>query len=311
MQAGKSDAGTQLVICGNFFRVLCDSDSFLLPYYSTTVFHVEHSMETSSSVLLEQIRDGLTTRWLGKTIYYYDAVESTNLIAIELAQRGTPEGTVVLADQQLRGRGRGNRSWHSPAGVGIYCSIVLRPKTAPARAQLIPLMAGVSIVKAIALRTGLSPRVKWPNDILVNDKKVAGILLGSVMSGAQIGYSVIGFGINVNNGSADLPANIRVNASSLLMELKRPVDRSKLVVEIFSELETLYQRFQHGDFPVILEQWRHYSSTLGQRVRIWQKDRATQGIAVDLTEDGGLLVEVEGANQMVIHAGDIEHLRIL
>jgi BirA family biotin operon repressor/biotin-[acetyl-CoA-carboxylase] ligase len=268
-------------------------------------------VEANSPLVSEQIRDGLTTKWLGRTIYYYDAVESTNLAAIELAQRGTPEGTVVLADQQLRGRGRGSRSWHSPAGVGIYCSVVLRPKTAPARAQLIALMAGVSIVKAIALSTGLSPRVKWPNDILVHDKKVAGILLESMMSGAQIGYSVIGFGINANNVSADLPEDIRVNASSLLMELERSVNRSTLVIEIFSELERLYHSFQRGDFPAILEQWRQHSSTLGRQVRIWQKDRATEGIAVDLTEDGGLLVAVEGGKQIVFHAGDVEHLRIL
>jgi len=268
-------------------------------------------MQASSSLLSEQIRDGLTTQWLGRTFHFYHAVESTNLIAIDLAQQDAPEGTVVLADQQLSGRGRGSRSWHSPAGVGIYCSILLRPKMAVAKTQLITLMAGVSIVKAIALQTGLSPRLKWPNDILINDKKVAGILLESKVSGVQIGYSVIGFGINVNNGSADLPEDIRERASSLLMELKKTVDRSRLVIAIFSELERLYHRFKCEDFPVILQQWRHYSSTLGQRVRIWQEDKATDGIAVDLTEDGGLLVKVEGGKKIVIHAGDVEHLRIL
>ncbi len=288
-----------------------NSHSPLSTFCTHKVFHVEHSMEASSSLLSEQIRDGLTTKWLGRTFHFYDAVESTNLIAIDLAQQGAPEGTVVLADQQLRGRGRGSRSWHSPAGVGIYCSIVLRPKIAAAKAQLITLMAGVSIVKAIALRTGLSPRLKWPNDILINDKKVAGILLESKVSGAQIGYSVIGFGINVNNRSADISEDIRVSASSLLMELKKLVDRSTLVIAIFSELERLYHRFQREDFPVILEQWRHYSSTLGQRVRIWQEDKATDGIALDLTEDGGLLMKVEGGKQIVIHAGDVEHLKIL
>lgn len=124
-------------------------------------------------------------------------------------------------------------------------------------------------------------------------------------------YAVIGFGINVNNDSVDLPENIRGRASSLLMELKKPVDRGTLVMEIFSELERIYDRFQREDFPVILEQYRHYSSTLGQRVRIWQKDEATEGVAVDLTEDGGLLLKVEGSEQIVVHAGDIEYLRIL
>ena len=282
-----------------------------MPSYRTIVFHVEHSMEASSSLLSEQIRVGLTTKWLGRIIYFHDAVESTNLLAIELAQQGAPEGTVVLADQQLGGRGRGSRSWHSPAGVGIYCSIVLRPKTAAAKAQFITLMAGVSIVKAIARCTGLSPRVKWPNDVLINERKVAGILLESRMSGRQIDHSVIGFGINVNNGSADLPEDIRVKASSLLMELRKPVDRGTLLIDIFSELERLYHVFQDEDFPIILEQWRQSSSTLGQKVRIWQKDEATEGIAVDLSEDGGLVVRLEGGKQTVIHAGDVEHLSIL
>jgi BirA family biotin operon repressor/biotin-[acetyl-CoA-carboxylase] ligase len=268
-------------------------------------------MEASSNRLSEQIKDGLTTKWLGRIIYFHDAVESTNLLAIELAQQGAPEGTVVLADQQLGGRGRGSRSWHSPAGVGIYCSIVLRPKTAAAKAQFITLMAGVSIVKAIARCTGLSPRVKWPNDVLINERKVAGILLESRMSGRQIDHSVIGFGINVNNGSADLPEDIRVKASSLLMELRKPVDRGTLLIDIFSELERLYHVFQDEDFPIILEQWRQSSSTLGQKVRIWQKDEATEGIAVDLSEDGGLVVRLEGGKQTVIHAGDVEHLSIL
>jgi BirA family biotin operon repressor/biotin-[acetyl-CoA-carboxylase] ligase len=181
----------------------------------------------------------------------------------------------------------------------------------PAKGQLITLMAGVSIVKAIALFTGLSPRLKWPNDILIDDRKVAGILLESKVSGGEIGYSVIGFGINVNNDSADLPEDIRVSASSLLMELKKPVDRSALLIGIFSELERLYHRFQREDFAFILEQWRHYSSTLGQRVRIYQEDKATDGIAVDLTEDGGIVVKAEGDKQIVIHAGEVKHLRIM
>ena len=181
----------------------------------------------------------------------------------------------------------------------------------PEKGQLITLMAGVSIAKAIELQTGLSPRVKWPNDVLINDNKVAGILLEAEVSRARIGYAVIGFGINVNNDRADLPEDIKVNASSIRMELKKPVDRGALVIEIFSELEKLYHRFQCGDFSVILEQWRHYSSTLGQRVRIWQEDKATEGHAFDLTENGGLVVKLEEGKQIVFHAGDVEYLRIL
>jgi BirA family biotin operon repressor/biotin-[acetyl-CoA-carboxylase] ligase len=287
------------------------ASTWVILIYKTKMFHVEHPMEANKSLFSEQIRDGLATEWLGRTIHFYDKVESTNLLAVELAQRDAPEGVVVLADQQLSGRGRGSRSWHSPPGVGIYCSVILRPQVEPEKGQLITLMAGVSIVKAIELQTGLSPRVKWPNDVLINDKKVAGILLEAKVSGARIGYAVIGFGINANNGRGDLPEDIRVNASSLRMELKKPVDRGALVIEIFSELEKLYHSFQRGGFPVILEQWRHCSSTLGQRVRIWRKDKAIEGLAFDLTENGSLLVRLEEGKQIVFHAGDVEHLRIL
>ena len=275
------------------------------------MFHVEHPMEANKTILSEQIKNGLATKWLGRTIHFYDQVESTNLLAVELAQGDAPEGVVVLADQQLSGRGRGSRSWHSPAGVGIYCSVILRPQVEPEKGQLITLMAGVSIAKAIERQTELSPRVKWPNDVLINDKKVAGILLEARVSGARIGYAVIGFGVNANNGRGDLPEDIRANASSLRMELKKTVDRGALVIEIFSELEKLYHNFQRGDFSVILEQWRHYSSTLGQRVRIWRKDKATEGLAFDLTENGGLLVTLAEGKQIVFHAGDIEHLKTL
>ena len=275
------------------------------------MFHVEHPMEANKTILSEQIKNGLATKWLGRTIHFYDQVESTNLLAVELAQGDAPEGVVVLADQQLSGRGRGSRSWHSPAGVGIYCSVILRPQVEPEKGQLITLMASVSIVKAIERQTGLSPRVKWPNDVLINDKKVAGILLEAGVSGARIGYAVIGFGINANNGRGDLPEDIGVNASSLRMELKKTVDRGALVIEIFSELEKIYHSFQRENFSVVLQQWRHHSSTLGQRVRIWQRDQSTEGVAVDLTEEGGLLLKVEGGKQIVVHAGEVEHLRIL
>ena len=266
-------------------------------------------METNSFFPLEQFKKSLTTRWWGRTVHLYNKVDSTNLTAMDLAQQGAVEGTVVLADQQLRGRGRGKRSWHSPAGVGIYCSIVLRPRIAPSMAQFITLMTAVSTVKAIALKTGLSTRVKWPNDILINNKKVAGILLESKVSGSKMEYAVIGLGINVNHASTDLPEEIRSAASSLFIELGESVDQNSLIVQIFAEVEELYGRLQREDFPMILEQWRNYSSTLGQQVRIWQKERVTEGIALDVTMEGGLVVRVGSGEQVVVYAGDVEHLR--
>lgn len=264
----------------------------------------------NTSPLPQQIKKRLSTRWLGQTINFYQQLESTNLTAMELALGDAPEGTAVLAEEQLHGRGRGNRSWHSPAGVGIYCSIILRPRLLPAKAQLITLMTAVAIVKAIAQETGLSPRIKWPNDILLNDRKVAGILLESKVSSQQIEHAVIGFGINVNHTSADLPRAPTFEASSLRMELGKPVERGALITAIFAEVERSYEMLQQEDLTMILEEWRHFSATLGQPIRVWQQGKMTEGIAVDINEEGGLVVKVKDESMMVIHAGDVEHLRL-
>ena len=268
-------------------------------------------MKTSSSLPLEQISKSLTTRWLGRTVRFYSEVDSTNVIAMDLAQQDAPEGTVVLAEQQLRGRGRGDRSWHSPPGVGIYCSIVLRPELSPAKTMLLTLMTAVAIARAVALETNLSPRIKWPNDILINDKKIVGILLESKVGATGVEHAIIGFGINVNHTPADLPQELLLAASSLFIELGEPVDRSKLITKILAEVEYLYEGLQQGDVAIILEEWRRFSATLGRHVRITQRGELTEGIAVDVTEDGALLVRVEQNSLITVHAGDIEHLRIV
>ena len=268
-------------------------------------------MTTNSSLPLEQISKSLTTRWLGRTFHFYNEVDSTNATAMDLAQQDAPEGTVVLAEQQLRGRGREDRSWHSPAGVGIYCSIVLRPELSPSKTMLLTLMTAVAIARAVALETDLSPRIKWPNDILINDKKVVGILLESKVGATGVEHAIIGFGINVNHTPADLPQELLLAASSLFIELGEPVDRSKLITKILAEVEYLYEGLQQGDLAIILEEWRYFSATLGRYVRILQQGELTEGIAVDVTEEGALLVRVEQDSLITVHAGDIEHLKIV
>ena len=268
-------------------------------------------MKTSGSLPLEQISKSLTTKWLGRTVHFSPEVDSTNVTAMALALQDAPEGTVVLAEQQLHGRGRGDRSWHSPPGVGIYCSIVLRPELSPAKTMLLTLMTAVAIAKAVALETNLSPRIKWPNDILINDKKVVGILLESKVGGSGVEHAIIGFGINVNHTPADLPQELLSTASSLFIELGEQVDRRKLIIKILAEVESTYESLQQGDVAIILEEWRHFSATLGRHVRILQQGELREGIAVDVTEEGALLVRVEQNSLITVHAGDIEHLRIV
>lgn len=271
---------------------------------------MEHSAMVNTTPLSQEIEERLNTRWLGQTLHFYQQLDSTNLTAMGLADEGAAEGTAVLAEEQLRGRGRGKRSWHSPPGVGVYCSIILRPRLSPAKAQIITLMTAVAIVKAIAQETSLSARIKWPNDILLNDKKIAGILLEAKVDSKKVEHAVIGFGINVNQTSADLPPEPMFETSSLRIELGKPVGRSVLVAKTFAELEGLYERVQRGDLAGILEQWRRLSTTLARPIRVWQQGKVTEGIAVDITAEGGLVVRAKDESLRVIHAGDVEHLRL-
>jgi BirA family biotin operon repressor/biotin-[acetyl-CoA-carboxylase] ligase len=170
-------------------------------------------------------------------------------------------------------------------------------------------MTAVAIARAVALETNLSPRIKWPNDILINDKKVVGILLESKVGVTGVEHAIIGFGINVNHTPADLPQEL-LAASSLFIELGELVDRTQLLTKILAEVEYLYEGLQQGDVAVILEEWRRFSATLGRPVRILQRGELIEGFAVDVTEEGALLVRVEQDSLMTVHAGDIEHLRI-
>ena len=264
----------------------------------------------NSSQLSKEIKESLNSRWLGQTIHFFQQLDSTNETAMELALEGSPEGTTVIAEEQLRGRGRNNRIWHSPAGVGIYCSIILHPTLTPAKAQVMTLMTAVAITKAVMQETSLKPKIKWPNDILVNNKKVAGILLESKVSSDQIEHAVIGFGINVNHTLADLPSKPMFEASSLGMELGEPVERGALTARILGELEGAYERLQQDDLIMILEQWRHFSATLGQPIRVWQRDKVIEGVAIDVTDEGGLEVRLKDGSLMIIHSGNVEHVRL-
>jgi BirA family biotin operon repressor/biotin-[acetyl-CoA-carboxylase] ligase len=270
---------------------------------------VEQYLPPDNLLLPEQIKKTLTSRWLGHIVHLHRELESTNLTAQQLAQEGAAEGTVVLAERQRRGRGRRGRSWHSPTGVGIYCSIILRPVIAPSGAQLVTLTAAVALARAIASVTGLSPRIKWPNDLLIRERKVAGILTESRGGPDRLDYLVVGVGVNANHTAADFQEELRAGATSLRLELGLPVQREALVSRLFSELEGLYEKLQQGESALILRQWRSLSRTLGQRVLVSLGKGTIEGIAVDVNEGGALVVRRDDGSPAFIQSGDLVHLR--
>lgn len=260
--------------------------------------------ETPDLLFPEEIRRVIRSTVIGKEIHYEKEVTSTNSVAKRLAAKGAPEGTVVVSEAQSSGRGRLSRGWFSPAGKGIWFSVILRPNFLPQDAPKCTLMAATAITKAIERAANIRCGIKWPNDILYDGKKLVGILteMNAQMDGIE--YIVIGMGINVNLSPEDFPDDIQDKTTSLRIIRGEPVERLLLLAEILEQLEICYQEVLEMGFGGILEEWKTHSVTLGQCVSVIGIDRTFSGIAVDIDADGALLVEAEGRINRVL-AGDV------
>jgi BirA family biotin operon repressor/biotin-[acetyl-CoA-carboxylase] ligase len=237
-------------------------------------------------------------------IRWYSEVTSTNDLAIRLADAGAAAGTTIVADAQTAGRGRLGRAWASPAGAGLYTSIVLRP--APHVTRLLTLAAGVAIADGIQCATGLVTQVKWPNDIYVGGRKLAGILAEAGSAASGIPHVVVGFGINVL--PAAYPADVAARATSIETELGRPVDRGQVLAESLAALAAWYVELEAGRGAPVIEQWRHRAvATFGRPVE-WSADGAVQtGVAENIDENGALLVKTNAGVMRVI-SGEVRWL---
>ncbi|MBS3886233.1 MAG: biotin--[acetyl-CoA-carboxylase] ligase [Firmicutes bacterium] len=237
-----------------------------------------------------EIRDGLRTKILGKQIHYRRTMDSTNRLARELAAAGAAEGTVILSEEQLAGRGRLGRSWVSPAG-GIWLSLILRPQLAPHKAQLITLLAAVAAVEATQKTTGLVPGIKWPNDLLLGGRKLAGILTEVSAEMERVNYLVLGIGLNANLSAEHFQGELADSATSLLLELGQSVCRVRWVQNFLTLFEQAYLATEEQGFASVLACWRRYSVTLGQDVIVSLGSRSVHGTALDIDEQGALLVK--------------------
>ncbi|MDI3533761.1 MAG: BirA family transcriptional regulator [Thermosediminibacterales bacterium] len=254
-------------------------------------------------LLPEQIKSKLNADFMGKKIFYYDTVTSTNDEAKRIASLGFDEGTVVIAEQQTGGRGRRGRCWLSPKHEGIWVSIILKPSISPVNAPKLTMLAAVSIVKAIKEVTGLSTGIKWPNDILYNNKKIVGILTELSAEIDLINYIILGMGINVNTES--FPDELKEIATSLKIETGKKVDRVKLLCRLLELFEQDYKEFLEAGFSNILNKWRKYSITLGKKVRVIGLDTSLEGEAVDVTDDGALIIKKPDGNTVEVLSGDV------
>lgn len=251
------------------------------------------------------IRANLNTKKIGRNIHFYDIVESTQEIAHKLAREGAKEGTVVITEQQSKGRGRLGRPWESPKGTGIWMSIIVRPNIPPHQAPQLTLLTAVAIVQAIQQVTNLHPDIKWPNDVLLNGKKIVGILTELQAEADVIQSIIIGIGINVN--TKQFPEHLQDKATSLFIENNRKeVERAALIRAIFQQFEKLYEEYlQHGFKPIKL-QWESYNISIGKYITAKTLSKEINGYATGITDEGVLLVEDDYGNIHEIYSADID-----
>jgi BirA family biotin operon repressor/biotin-[acetyl-CoA-carboxylase] ligase len=255
----------------------------------------------------DEVKGGLTTELLGRGEYfYYPSTDSTNNQARTLAAAGYAEGTVVVADTQTEGRGRRGRNWYSPAGQGIYISLILRPQMPLKEIPRISLMIAVAVAETLEKELALPARIKWPNDILINGRKVAGILSEAVTDLDGIEFVVAGIGLNINNPMRDFPDDFRTDPTSVLAETKQPASRVQILQSLLASLEKYYFILQQGNFTDILQRGRQLSMVIGQRVSLEDGGRLVSGRAVDIDENGFLVVCDATGESHTIFSGEIE-----
>jgi len=256
-------------------------------------------------VIPQEIALGLNTSIIGRRILYREEVTSTQDEAGEAARRGAEEGVVVISERQTRGRGRKGRSWASPPREGVYFSAVLRPNLRPSQIIQIPLIAGVAVCKAIRRVTPLEPRIKWPNDITIGGKKVAGILAEMSCDIDRVDHIVLGIGVNVNTQCSLLPEPTRGIATSVAEKCGEYVSRVRLVQCLLAEFDALYRTFLVSGFATLREEWKALDSTVGSWVKVSDAEEGMKGKALDIDGEGFLLVRKENGDVKRIISGDV------
>lgn len=250
----------------------------------------------------ESIRSFLTGSLISE-VHALKTVDSTNNEAKRWAQQGAPHGSLFVADEQTGGKGRLGRVWKSPAGTGLWFSVLLRPKAEPEQVTGLTLTAGLSVAKAIQKLTGCKAQIKWPNDVVIGSQKVCGILTEMAAEMESVEYVIPGIGVNVNTES--FPEEIAFKATSLYLSTGKKWSRAELLGAILQEMECLLDRQEQGGVQAILEEYRENCVTIGRKVSTQRGNIRLSGIAEDVTEGGELVVRQSNGSQLVINSGEV------
>ncbi|MFD0680884.1 MULTISPECIES: biotin--[acetyl-CoA-carboxylase] ligase [unclassified Paenibacillus] len=265
-------------------------------------------VEKPDKLELASIEKQLKTEVFGQNIHYYEQLGSTQTKAHELAKQGAVEGTLVIAEQQTEGRGRMGRKWHSPKGKGIWMSMILKPRIPLQFAPQLTLLIAVALCRAIRQVTSLPAGIKWPNDLLIDGKKISGILSESIAEDEKPLYVIVGVGISANLREDDYSEELKAIATSLQIEAGKLVDRTELLCRFLEELETLYELYHSKGFEPVKLLWEALSVSLNRKVRNQSPQGLVEGIAVSLDETGALIVQLEDGSLTKWYSGTIEFI---
>lgn len=260
------------------------------------------------ALTVDELAPGLSTLRIGCRIVSVPETGSTNQLAFQLADEGAVDGTAVIAETQTGGRGRLGRRWESPPAVNLYCSVIIRPPIPPMHASQLTFLSAVAVSRAIEKSTGLGPRIKWPNDILVNGRKVAGLLNEMNAETDTIHCVVLGIGVNINMERSQFPEGLRQPATSLLLESGKAVDRREFTRDLLSELDILYDGYLRNGFAGIRDEWLARSMLMGKRVRVSFGEGETSGEVAGIDSDGALLLKRGNGSMERVLAGDVTML---
>lgn len=262
----------------------------------------KHSKKLSSNTL----HWGLQTKWLGRQIHHKKSIPSTQTLANQLASEGTKHGTVVIADEQTAGRGRMSRTWFSMKDQGVWMSMVLRPEILPIQAPQITLLAATVLAQVLEDFCKVNVAIKWPNDILINGKKVAGILTEMQAEQDQVQFIVLGIGINVNQTLEMFPKELHDKATSLQIETNDRWDRIEIIQHLLLNFENRYEHYLTSGFSAIKNKWEKYGYKIGEQVDISTPRKQWKAIILGIEVDGALIVKNEDGSMETLYSAEID-----
>lgn len=252
------------------------------------------------SIDLPAVEQRLRTEFVGRRLLYLPSTDSTQNVARGHAEEGAAEGMAILAEEQTAGRGRFGRAWVSPAGKNLYLTVLLRPL--PARLRSLSIVAPLAVSQAVEDVTGLAPRIKWPNDVLLGGRKLSGVLIETESSGTSVKYSLVGIGLNVNF-DIEQASEIAGVATSVKRELGREIPREELLAALLNRFEQSYEDAARG--PRVHAAWRSRLDTLGRQVRVTFRDQVQEGVAEDVDADGNLVLLRPDGARLTLEAGEV------